>query len=346
LGLSYWFTGQKKYRDKALECVSIWFIDPETRMNPHLEYAQTVLTRNPLVAATTVGVDGVTTSLPSADNRKRDGLSILDGRCFLNALDGLALINDREYERSSELDGTVSTANVAFRSWMMRYFEWLLLSPTGIAGSQLHNNHGSWYDVQLCHIALFLGRSDVALQTISQGLMNRLDTQIDENGRQPLEMTRATPTEYEIFNLVALTQLALLGDSVGVNYWGHTNADNNWGSMVNALNSLVGIEVHEWAQSHESTDAGSKPGKSSGKSDIFFLLSECARHREQWTNKITARNVDNTLALITSHAANGGPPVCEDTGLTSGEITATIAAYDDSKDHKLALTWKYVFQNK
>ena len=38
--LAYYFSEDKRFSKKAVEAVNKWFIDPETRMNPHMEYSQ------------------------------------------------------------------------------------------------------------------------------------------------------------------------------------------------------------------------------------------------------------------------------------------------------------------
>ena len=47
LALAWFFTDQQKYAEKAGELLSVWFLDKETLMNPHLEYAQAIPGRTP-----------------------------------------------------------------------------------------------------------------------------------------------------------------------------------------------------------------------------------------------------------------------------------------------------------
>jgi hypothetical protein len=40
LGEAFYYSGDKKYADKAISLIRAWFIDPATKMNPHLNYGQ------------------------------------------------------------------------------------------------------------------------------------------------------------------------------------------------------------------------------------------------------------------------------------------------------------------
>jgi hypothetical protein len=39
LGAAYKITGEDRYVAKAVELLRVFFLDPKTRMNPHLKYA-------------------------------------------------------------------------------------------------------------------------------------------------------------------------------------------------------------------------------------------------------------------------------------------------------------------
>lgn len=100
LALAYYYTEDQKYAQQAVMLIKGWFLDPETKMNPHLQYAQ--------------GIPGKT------DGRS---LGILEGRHLVRILDCLTLLE------SSGLIGSKDLKD--FKQWVAEYQNWLLTSPFG-----------------------------------------------------------------------------------------------------------------------------------------------------------------------------------------------------------------------
>lgn len=206
LALAYRFTGQDKYAAKAASLVRAWFIDPATRMNPNLEFAQAIL--------------GVTSGR---------GIGILDLRAFPQLLDALALIDPAH-------DFT-PTDEAAFRRWCSTYLDWLINSKNGKDERSQANNHGTLYDVQAAAIALYLGKDSLARELIWDDGRMRVDSQIAADGSQPLELDRTRPIHYSLFNLDAFTQLAEMARHVDAPLWTYRGAKG--GSIVQALSFIA-----------------------------------------------------------------------------------------------------------
>jgi hypothetical protein len=194
LGLAYYFTGHKPYAEKAAQLVRHWFLNPATRMNPHLQYAQ--------------AIPGV------SDGR---GIGLIEARALGNMCDGLALIEDSGAWPEPD--------RAALTAWLQQYFQWLLESQNGRDESAEHNNHGTWYDVQVAHLALVLNRPDQARAVIEAAGELRVAKHIEPDGSQPHELARTRSLNYSLFNLEGLFQLAHFGEKLGVDLWGYRTED-------------------------------------------------------------------------------------------------------------------------
>jgi hypothetical protein len=94
---------------------------------------------------------------------------------------------------------------------MHEYYIWLTTRKFGVESKLQKNNHGSWYDVQAAHLALVVGRPREARYICETAKTMRIDVQIESDGSQPYELARVKSLDYAIFNLEALTRLAIIG---------------------------------------------------------------------------------------------------------------------------------------
>lgn len=194
LALAFAVSGKEQYADRALLQLKIWFLDPSTKMNPNLNFAQ--------------AVRGV--------NEGR-GIGIIDAYGFRRLIDAMILL-----KRSG---GWTVEIDQGIRAWFGKYLHWLLESPNGKDEAGQKNNHGSAYDVQVSCIALFLDNNELAKQTLSQVGKKRIAIQVEPDGSQPLELARTKSWGYSNMNLDALIELAQLGDRVGIDLWHFQTAD-------------------------------------------------------------------------------------------------------------------------
>ena len=192
LALAYYFTDDEKYAKKSAELLRVFFLNADTKMNPNLNYGQ--------------GIPGETEGRPAG---------LISARGLVDMMDGLGLL-----EKS---DSWTIADRQAMRAWLEQYFKWLTTSDIGLGELKAKNNHGTFCNDQAAAIALFLGKVDYARSLVLQAT-NRLDSQIETDGRQPLELVRTKSFGYSAFNLRALIDLASIGQNVGVDLWHYKSA--------------------------------------------------------------------------------------------------------------------------
>jgi hypothetical protein len=194
LALAYYFRGDEAYAAKAGQLLRAWFLDPATRMNPNLQYAQYI--------------PGVNTGR---------GIGLIETRGLTRVVDSLGLLaGSKSWTRDDER---------GVEEWYAKFLQWMLESKNGRDESASKNNHGTWYDVQAVSYALLLGKTDLAKSILETAKQKRIAVQIEPDGREPLELARTKAWSYSIGNLDGLTTLAELGEHVGVDLWHYQTAD-------------------------------------------------------------------------------------------------------------------------
>ena len=125
----------------------------------------------------------------------------------------------------------------AMRTWLNRYFDWLTTSAIGKGEDRATNNHGTWYDVQVTALALYLGKTADARRVAERFGERRIAAQVQPDGSQPRELGRANSWGYSAFNLTAMMVMADLAERVGVDLWKYRTADGR--SIRTALDYLA-----------------------------------------------------------------------------------------------------------
>ena len=194
LALAGYLLSDERYSEHAALLVRTWFLNPETKMNPHLRYAQAVPGRS-----------------------EGRGAGIIDTRHLIRVLDSVALL--RESQAWSDED------QAALVAWMTGFLDWLRNDPLGKDEASERNNHGTWYDAQIATIAMFIGERDQASRIVEQARTKRIAKCIEPDGRQPEELDRTKGLHYCVFNLSAMSKLARIGEHVGVDLW-HFKTDD------------------------------------------------------------------------------------------------------------------------
>lgn len=212
LSLAWWSGGEAKHAERAAVLLRAWFLDPATRMNPRLEYAQFV---------------------PGVDTGR--GIGLIETRGLTRVVDAAGLL------RSSP--AWSADHDRALRDWYNQFLHWMLTSGHGRAEAAAKNNHGTYFDVQAASFALFIGRTALARQILEAARDTRIAVQIEPDGRQPLELARTKAWGYSVGNLDGLTLLATLADRVGVDLWHYRTRDGR--SLRTALLYLAPFAVEK-----------------------------------------------------------------------------------------------------
>jgi hypothetical protein len=175
LTAAWLLTGDRTYGQQACAHLRVWFVSPETRMNPNLLYAQ--------------AVQGSST-----------------GRSY-GIIDTLHLV---EVARAASflMSGMLSPQDgAAVKNWFASYLDWLSHSERGMKERDTTNNHAFCWALQAAEFARLAG-DDAARKQVYQRYRDiLLPNQMDENGSFPRELARTKPYSYSIFNFDVMAGL-------------------------------------------------------------------------------------------------------------------------------------------
>lgn len=187
-------TGDKKYAVQALKHIHAWFIDPETRMNPNLQYAQ--------------AIKGIATGR---------GIGIIDTIHLLEVVQSLILLEEANLLSEEDLTGT--------KKWFADYLHWLTNHPYGLDEMNAKNNHGTCWVMQVAQFAKYTGNKELTDFCRNRYQTVLLPGQMDADGSFPLELSRTKPYGYSLFNLDAMATICHILSDDTHNLWQYTTAD-------------------------------------------------------------------------------------------------------------------------
>jgi Alginate lyase len=181
LTAAWLLTKDGRYAEQARRHLRAWFVEPETRMNPSLTYAQ--------------AIHGVTTGR---------GTGIIDTIHLVEVVRAVETLRRGGVMIDDEFG--------AIRRWFSDYTAWLTTSKNGVEERDARNNHGTCWVMQVAAFASLTGDTS-QLEMCRRRFKDVLvPQQIAADGSFPLEIERTKPYGYSLFNLDAMaTTCELLG---------------------------------------------------------------------------------------------------------------------------------------
>lgn len=181
---AYRVTHDESYAAAAVRHLHAWFVDPATRMNPNLQYAQAI---HGLNTGRSIGVI--------------DTVHFAEVALGVEALRGSPALNPAE--------------DAAITGWFREYLHWLTTHPFGIQESEAKNNHGTCAWLQIACFAHLTGDHEMLARARRRFQEVLLPHQMAADGSFPEELRRTKPYGYSIFNLDVMTALAVVCSTPG-----------------------------------------------------------------------------------------------------------------------------------
>ena len=215
LSLAWYFSNNECYAQKAVEQLRVWFLNCDTRMNPNLNYAQTI---------------------PGKFGGKGRCYGVIDGYSFVEMLDAVQLLEQSKAFTAKDAKG--------LKHWFSQFLQWILTSEQGIEESQQLNNHSTAHDAQVMAYAKYVGNQQVLNQYLSAFYQKRMQAQIEPDGRQPRELRRTLAFGYSQYNLSHIIDVFQIARAVGYKF--QPEAHQLLENATNYLAQYLGKKVEAW----------------------------------------------------------------------------------------------------
>lgn len=188
LTAGYLISSNKLWATQAVNRMVRFFLDPDTKMNPHLLYAQ--------------AIPGITTGR---------GIGIIDTLHLIEVPPAVELL-----QKSGFLPGDIADA---LRLWFARYLEWMTTHPQGVDEMNTTNNHAVCWTLQAAVFARFVGSHEILDLCRRLFCDVLLPGQMADDGGFPRELERTKPYGYSLFQLDNFCHLCYVLSDQEHNLW-------------------------------------------------------------------------------------------------------------------------------
>jgi hypothetical protein len=188
LGAAYKITSDDRYVRKTAELLRVFFLDPQTRMNPNLQYAQ--------------AIPGVTPGR---------GIGIIDTLHLAEVPMAIRALEKSKAFPADELAG--------LKKWFGDYVEWMTTSKNGNEEANAGNNHAVAFWLQVAAFSRFTDDQAKLMECRRRFKEVFIAKQMTNDGSFPQELRRTKPYGYSIFQLDNMTTLCQLLSSPNDDLW-------------------------------------------------------------------------------------------------------------------------------
>ena len=194
LASAYVLTNDEKYAEKLALHLKAWFVDPDTKMNANLLYAQ--------------AIKGVATGR---------GIGIIDTVHLVEVAKAIHAIENSSALTKADLE--------AIKLWFSNYLNWITTHEYGIAERDNGNNHSVCWTMQVAAFADLI--NDTKTMDFCRNFYKStlLPNQMGKDGSFPLELKRTKPYGYSLFNLDAMTSICQILSTRQDNLFAYTTID-------------------------------------------------------------------------------------------------------------------------
>jgi len=199
-------TRDARYAKHAALHLRAWFIDPSTRMNPHLQFAQAIHGR----------FTGRGTGII-------DTIHLVEVARAIEVLEGSGAMTVREHD--------------AIKAWFTAYLRWMTTNQNGIDERDAKNNHGTCWVMQVAAFAHLTGDQNLLDYCRDRFKTVLLPNQLAVDGSFPQELRRTKPYGYSLFNLEAMAAVCQILSTPQDNLWTFELSDGR--NMARAMDYMT-----------------------------------------------------------------------------------------------------------